>query len=137
MQAQGDLDELLNSALTFAQRQLALVGEFFPFAATITVERDTEFIAVELETEDDRPASADVISACIKALQSQRSRLRAAAVVADVRLKDANQDAIRVSLEHADGQALRVILQYRMQRITDGIDYGEPQASIASGHIWI
>lgn len=66
---------------------------------------------VATETDDERPASADSITALIAALSDDRDHLRAAAIVADVRLLD--RDAVRVTLEHSERVALTILLPYR------------------------
>ena len=62
-------------------------------------------------------------------------RLRAAAVIADVRLPDGG-DAIRVELEHTEGLALTVLLPYSKKRFGRGIDYAPLQAGAGTRHVW-
>jgi len=135
-QAQTDLDGLLNPALGFAQQQLENHGEFFPFAVVVRADGGTEMVAARSDVQDDRPASADVIDACRSTLAEQRNRLRAAAVVADVRLPGGG-DAIRVELEHTEGPALAVVLPYAKKRFGRGIDFGQLQAAAGTRHIWL
>jgi hypothetical protein len=133
-QAQRDLDELLNAALGFAQQQLAKRGEFYPYAAAIRADGQTEMIPGQPPPASEHPAASDVLTACVTALLSRQHTLRAAAIVADVRIPDLGSDAIEVSLEHAEGQALRVHLPYTKQGT--GIDYGPIRASAATRRIW-
>jgi hypothetical protein len=67
-------------------------------------------------------------------LASRQHAIRAAAVIADVRLPDLGSDAIEVSLEHVEGQALRVQLPYTKRR--KNISYGPVRASAGSRRIW-
>src|SRR4249920_247318 len=83
-QAQADLDGLLGAVLDFAQQQLASRGEFHPFAAAVNTDGAVEMIAPE--TQDDHPAAASVLEACVAALTDKRSDIRACAVVFDSRL---------------------------------------------------
>jgi hypothetical protein len=132
-QAQQALDELLNVALGFAQQQLAKHGEFFPYAAAIGLDGKPELVATRPSHAGEQPASLDVIGACISALADKRDQIQAAAIVADVRSGDS--DAIKVDLEHADGQALSVLLPYR--KTTAGQpEYGQIRAQAGHPQIW-
>jgi hypothetical protein len=133
-QAQHDLDQLLNAGLGFAQQQLASHGEFYPYATAIRVDGQTEMIAGQAHTASEHPAAADIVASCVAQLASRQHAIRAAAIIADVRLPDHDGDAIEVSLEHAEGQALRVLLPYARQR--KAIDYGPIRASAGSRRIW-
>jgi hypothetical protein len=84
---------------------------------------------------DDRPASADVITACRTTLAEQRDQLRAAAVVADIRMPQSG-DAIQVELEHTEGAALTVLLPCSKKRFGKTIDYGQLRAAAGTRHIW-
>ena len=134
-QAQQDLDELLEPALGFAQQQLAQHGEFFPYAVVVHADGQTEMVAARPDSADDRPASADVIASCRATLAEHRDQLRAAAVVADVRLPDGG-DAVQVELEHTEGSALTLHLPYSRRRFGRGIDYGQLQAAAGTRHVW-
>jgi hypothetical protein len=133
-QAQDDLDELLNISLGFAQQQLADHGEFYPYAAAIRADGQAEMIPGRARTGSGHPASADVIASCVAQLASRQLEIRAAAITADVRLPDHDGSAIEVALEHAEGQALRVLLPYARNR--DGITFGSIRASVGSRRIW-
>ena len=132
--AQDDLDELLNLALGFAQEQLDKHGAFFPYAAAVSADGATRMIAVDLGTE--RPASNDVIAACVEALKAGKHELRAAVVVADVRLPELDSDAVCVDLEHAEGTALRVLLPYAKRRLRKDVVYGDLRAESGQRIIW-
>ncbi|WP_385925913.1 hypothetical protein [Tenggerimyces flavus] len=95
---------------------------------------DHRMVAAEVGSE--QPASADLITTLIASLSVQRDHLRAVAIVADVRLSDQGTDGIRVTLEHAEGVALSVVLPYRVRRLGRGINYGDLQASEAVAFIW-
>lgn len=133
-QAQDDLDGLLNPALGFAQQQLDNHGEFYPYA--VVVDADGQQRVVAADTGDEQPASADLITALIAALSDDRDHLRAAAIVADVRLPELGSDAIRVTLEHSEHIALSVLLPYKTRRFGRAIDYGDLQTEAAASLIW-
>jgi hypothetical protein len=132
-QAQADLDELLNASPGFAQQQLAIHGEFYPYAAAIRPDGQTEMIAGQARTASEHPAAAEIIASCVAQLASRQHAIRAAAIVADVRLPDNGGDAIEVSLEHVDGQALRVLLPYARRK---AFTYGPIRAQGGNRRIW-
>lgn len=101
----NDLDGLLVPALGFAQQQHAEHGELFPYAVVVRSNGQTEMVAARAEATDDHPASADVITACRTTLAGRRDHLRAAAVVADIRMPNSGANAIQVELEHTEGPA--------------------------------
>jgi hypothetical protein len=132
-QAQEDLDALLELILPFAQQQLAEHGEFFPFAAAVGADGAPRLIAAD-PGRGERPASTDVLDQLVGGLREQAGDIRAAALVADVRVGES--DAARVELEHRDGQAICVLLPYKRRRLRRGVDYGELGAAPAQPRIW-
>lgn len=132
--AQEDLDSLLNTALGFAQHQLAKRGAFYPYAAAIRVDGEPEMIAAMPAEGGEHPQAADVLASCFSALTDRRDSIRAGAVVSDVRTRDT--EAIRVDLEHGEGQALAVLLPYSRAN-DDSILYGEVQAQVGQRQIWV
>jgi hypothetical protein len=133
-QAQADLDDLLNASLGFAQQQLADHGEFYPYAAAIRADGQTEMIVGQARMAGEHPAATDIVASCVEQLVSRQHAIRAAAIIADVRFPGHGGDAIEVSLEHAEGQALRVLLPYARRR--KAITYGPIRASVGSRRIW-
>jgi hypothetical protein len=132
--AQDDLDGLLDPALGFAQQQLDKHGEFYPFAVVVDTDGQQRMVAADLGSQS--PESADVITTLIDTLTEQRSRLRAAAIVADVRVPENGNDAVRVTLEHSEQVAMTVLLPYRPRRFGRGVDYGDLQGGTAAAFIW-
>jgi len=132
-QAQDDLDGLLDASLPFAQEMLDKHGEFFPYALAVSASGETKDVAGD-PGEGEQPSSDAVLRTLVEGLRSERDMLRAAAVVSDVRLSDS--DAVRVELEHIEGQALVVLLPYRQRRLRRGIEYGEIRASQGERQIW-
>lgn len=135
-QAQLDLDVLLEPALGFARQQIAQHGQFFPYGVVLRNDGQTEMVAARPNAADDQPDSVDVIAACRTTLAERRDYLRAAAVVADVRLPDGG-DAVLVELEHTEGPALTVQLPYSRKRFGRGIEYGPLQAAAGTRHVWL
>lgn len=135
VEAQADLDELLNASLGFAQQQLTTRGEFYPYAAAIGADGQAEMSAAPPDPTDENPRSADVAAASFGALADKRDTIRAGAVVTDVRMADGG-DAIRVDLEHADGHALTVLLPYIKKRLSKKVEFGELRAQGGQRQIW-
>ncbi len=133
-QAQQALDELLNAVLGFAQQQLAKHGEFFPYAAATGIDGKSELVVVRPDHGGEQPQALDVIGACIAALVDKRNEIQAAAIVTDVRT--AESDAIKVDLEHVEGQALSVLLPYRKADAGSPVEYGAIRAQAGHPQIW-
>ena len=86
------------------------------------------------DTGEDRPPSQLVLDLLVQGYREQRDGLRAIALVADVRAD--GSDAIRVEIEHREGQAMFVLMPYRKRRLKWGIDYGDLAAGAGSPQIW-
>jgi hypothetical protein len=125
---------MLNASLGFAQQQLADHGEFYPYAAAIHADGQTEMIAGQVRTASEHPAAADIVASCVAQLASRQHAIRAAAIIADVRVPDHGGNAIEVSLERTEGQALRVLLPHTRRR--KAITNGQIRASAGSRRIW-
>lgn len=134
LQAQHDLDELLRAALGFARRQLENNGDFYPYAAAIRTDGRTEMIAGQPGPEGADSTASRVMDSCVAALMSRQHTIRAAALASNVRIAEVGSDAIEVTLEHVEGQALRALLPYAMRG--SGIDYGDLRASLGTRRIW-
>jgi hypothetical protein len=132
-QAQDDLDGLSNTTLPFAKQMLEKSGEFFPFGATVAVSGETAFLAGD-PGQGEHPRSTDVLSLLVDGLRIKRADLRAVATCFDVRLPDS--DAVRVELEHQEGQALAVMLPYKKKRLGRGVEYGDLRAGVANKQVW-
>jgi hypothetical protein len=136
-QAQDDLDGLLNVVLPFAQQMLEEHGEFYPFAAAITTDGELELIAGAPSLENERPRCFDVVSACLDGLICRRDQLRAAAIVTNVRLHDTGGDAIAITTEHAEGQAISARLPYKLGRLfRRRVQYGSLEAGPGDRRLW-
>lgn len=134
-EAQADLDGLLNVALGFAQQQLTTRGGFYPYAAVVGADGQAEMIAAQPDPGNDRPDAANVTAACFGVLADKRDTIRAGAVVTDAHMADGG-DAIRVDLEHAERQALTVLLPYTRKRLTKKVEFGQLRAQAGQRQIW-
>lgn len=133
-QSQDDLDGLLNVTLPFAQQMLAKAGEFYPFGAAVTVSGETQQFAAD-PGQGEHPASGDVRTLLLDGMRHAREKFRVIAVCFDIRLPDS--DAIRVELEHRDGQAIAILLPYKKKRLGRGFDYQELRAAATDKVVWV
>lgn len=126
--AQGDLDGLLDSALTMAEQRLSERGEFYPFALVVDRSGATEVVAAGTGSAQ----HAQELNA--RAVVAMRADIRAAALVVDVRLPETGGDGIEVHLEHAEGTALGVLEPYRVEH--GEVIAGGLEAFSAQRRIW-
>jgi hypothetical protein len=133
---QDDLDALLASALPAAREFLAKSGEFYPFGFSMASTGETGMIAAYEGAE--HPTSSELLTMLYDGLRGQSKSLRGAAVVADVRIKHPDSDAIRVELEHREGVAMVLFLPYRVEKKRNGreVAYGEMRLEDSDRRIW-
>jgi len=124
----------LNAALPFATQMLAKHGEFLPYA--VAMKGDGQIAMVAGDTGSEQPPSADVLAVIYQGLRAKASEYRAAAVVADVRLREEGTDAIQVEVEHREGIALKVLLPYRNKRFGAQIETGQMRGEAGAVQIW-
>jgi hypothetical protein len=128
------MDRLLNLALPFAQQMLAKHGEFFPYA--MATSQDGQDRMIGGYTGIEKPPSAELLSLLYDGLRARAADERAAAVVADVRLRTPETAAIQVELEHRDGVSLTVHLPYRKKPLGGALEYGQISAAAGRCKIW-
>ena len=132
-QCQDDLDGLLNMTLPFARQMLDKQGEFYPFGAVMSTGGEAGLLGADPD-QGEHPASAAALAAMLAGIRDHRAGYRAAATCCDVRLPDS--DAIRVELEHQEGQAIAVLLPYKKKRFCRGVEYGELCGATANRQVW-
>ena len=76
-----------------------------------------------------------MLDSMVERLRHDRGGLRAVALATMVRTADGG-DAVRVELEHSEGQAIAVLLPYRKKRLGRGIEYGSLAAGATTHQIW-
>jgi hypothetical protein len=100
------MDSLLDVLMTFAFHSVEENGEFYPFGGFLREETGPELLAIAAD--DEHPRSTDLIANLEDALRTLVAEgARAGAIAADVRLADG--DAIRVHLEHIEGDSVDVL----------------------------
>lgn len=113
---------------------LAKHGEFFPYA--VAMSRNGQIAMIAGYTGTEKPPSADVLAVLYEGLRTRAEQNRAAAVVADVRLKGEATDALQVEVEHREGIALKVFLPYRKKRFGGKLETGEMRAEAGERRTW-
>jgi len=131
-QCQDDLDGLLNMTLPFAQQMLQKWAEFYPLGVAVGTGGEAQLFGGDTGP-DDRPISATVHASLLDGIRRARADYRAVAICSDVRLPDS--DAVRVELEHQDGQVMAV-LPYTKKRFSRGVEYGELRGGTATRQVW-
>lgn len=127
--AQGEMDSVLTAAVAFAQRMLEVEGAFYPYSVRMSDEGETGMSTAPA-------SSADPVAHLVDGLSDQRSRLKAAAVVAAVHLESLKADAVRVDIEHRDGACLTIVLPYTRKRLRKKVEFGEMQSMVVDPRIW-
>ena len=128
------MDQLLNAAIPFAQEELAKHGQFYPYGAAITTDGDVKLLGAHSGTE--KPRSQSLIDSLIEGAAQELSRLRAVALVADVRVSSGGGDAVRVEIEHREGLALTVLLPYVKKAFGRGVQYKQLSAAEGARRFW-
>jgi hypothetical protein len=134
------MDALFDALVGFAKQMLEERHAFYPFAAEVTTDGVVQMVTASLDA--DNPSSEVV-------LDSVEARLRAAAasgevqatgVCADVRLAPRlgrpETDAIRVDIEHAAADPVRVFVEYGVDE-SRRLVYREPVAQPGSRRVFV
>ena len=123
-----DLNILLSCLLEFAQLMLRDHGEFLPFGAGLSRERNVTSLGAEMG--EDHPRSRDVVEVLFSALakQAANGEIIAAGICTDVLVvppgQEGKSDAICLELEHQDGETVDVFLPYA-RNDSGEVTYGE------------
>ncbi len=127
MTPRDDLNELLSTIVPFAQEILAEHGEFAPLGAVY--DTDGMIRAAAIDTDRDYPDAEALIGEILVSMraQAETGEIDAAAICSNVSIAQDEQelDAIRVTLEHREGEALSVFFTY--EKLEGGYEFGEPQ----------
>ncbi|WP_141691664.1 hypothetical protein [Nocardia brasiliensis] len=119
---------MLDEALTVAEQRLTEHGQLVPFGLVVDRKGTTQLITAEAA------GATQSLALGTAAIGAMRSRIRAAALVVDVRLPDTGGDGVEVFLEHAEGIALTVLEPYRLEG--ENLSVSPLEASTAQRRIW-
>ncbi|MDP0398126.1 hypothetical protein [Tsukamurella strandjordii] len=129
---QADLDSLLNDSVEAAAGVLERGDTLTPFSLAIAVDGsrsmrklDTSVSATDEDTNIGRLT-----------LAGDRELLRARAVTLDVRVVGAGTDALKIIVEHRDGQAFDVVVPYVDREDTFMIDSDSMTVSQGVQRLW-
>ena len=138
--AESELEQLLNAVIPFAQQMLSKHGEFNPFAAAVSREGRLKFIGIP--PHEQNKITEDLIDRLRETLiiGASKGDYRATGICSDVSVAVTDDgeksDAVRISLEHLDGQSMNVFLPYRMDPAGE-IEYGEIFASVTDPVVFL
>ena len=105
-------------------------GEFYPFGAAMSTGGEARLLGGDPR----RDTSAAALPMLLDGLRHDRADFRAVAICSHVRLPDS--DAVRVNLEHKEGQAVHFVVPYSNKRLSRGVEYGEPRRGTPFRRVW-
>jgi hypothetical protein len=133
VQAQDDLDGLVDAAIEFALTRIASGGEFLPFASAVSADGRRQAVTVDYPRDQTLQVPEQIVAQW-DALGDIKDSLRAAAVAVNVTLTQSNRDGIEVTVEHREGVAIGLIFPYTIG--SDGVQLETPSAHQESLRIW-
>jgi hypothetical protein len=116
--------------LRSAQQILEKRGEFYPFGAAMSTGGEARLLG----RDPSRDASTAVLGILLDRLRHDRADFRAVAICSCVRLPDSN--AVRVQLEHQEGQKVHFVVPYNNKQFSRGVEYGEPRRGTPVRQVW-
>lgn len=125
-QSQDDLDGLLNTVLSFARQMMQQRTELHPFGAAVSTVGEVRVLGGNPGAD----AATAHLPALLDKLRHDRAGYRAVAVCSYVRLADS--DAVRVQMEHHEGQTMHFVVPYSSKRV----EYGEPCRGTPFRRVW-
>jgi len=134
LEAQNDMDGLLNATLPFARDQLTKRGTFVPYGAI--VRNDDGGIELLAAYSGEKGAmSKDLLEMLMDGVRAKVESIRAYALVAGA-LIEGQRDAIRIDIEHRDGHAIAVAQPYVKRRFRRSMDFGDLMAAEGVRRVW-
>ena len=104
-------------------------ADLYPFGAAMSTGGEARLLGGDLS----RDASTARLPVLLDVLRHDRGDFRAVAICSHVRLPDS--DAVRVNLEHQEGQAVHFVVPYNKQ-LSRGVEYGEPRRGTPFRQVW-
>jgi hypothetical protein len=132
VEAQADLDGMLDACLRFAEQTLNKYGEMYPFGAAVATDGTYTMIALD-PPEGTKPT--EMLAMLHEAARQHAEGFRAVAFVADV-LVD-GKDAVQVESEHREGIAIGVVAPYKKGRFRKkDVTFGTLSAVPGTRRVW-
>ena len=134
--ARSDLDSLLATALRIAKQNVQQASAFDPFVLVTGI--DGRMLSAEIDRSElgKHPESDELVGAALGQLRGLTASVRATALTLTARLAKERSDAIEVRLEHRDGVALLVLLQYRRSRLGGSVEFGDVKTFRGVPEVW-
>ena len=127
-----DMSALLGAAMPFAEEMLGAHGEFYPYAVAVTGEGEITQLAVYMEEE--HPDTVAMLEGLYEVGRQRSAELRAVAFVCNVGTKSGN--AVRVEIEHREGETMAAFAPYKIGRFRKSVTFGEVVAKESVTRIW-
>ena len=128
---QDEIDGMFGHSFPFAEQCLQRYGEFFPNGFTLNNEGVVAQVAGY--TGQEQPASEGLLKLLYAGIRQQSASLRAAAVVADVRIEAS--DAVQIEIEHCEGVAITLLIPYHRDA-SGTVAIGQVSAQAGTQRIW-
>ncbi len=135
-QAQTQLDSLLDSALSLAQRNLAKASDFDPFAVFLSEDGRYILVAYDKESKGKPPSVETILVNLLEQLRQLERDAVCTAIVLNSRLEKERTDAIEVRLEHKAGGSLVVLLPYKRALFGGTTEYGQLKGFSGKRLVW-
>jgi len=135
----AELEQLLDTALPFAQQMLAKHAEFYPYG--VTMDPKGKIKNVGGYTGDEHPKSTEVIDLLRAAYRrdGEAGQIMACALVYDIRTLPPGQtdktDAVAVVLDHRDGLSLVMNYPYKIG-VDKKVQFSTPFAMKGAGDVF-
>ncbi|HST71565.1 hypothetical protein [Kocuria sp. U4B] len=134
--AQETIDTMMAHVQAVAEEQLGRYGAFPAFL--VTARKDGEYELDALAPEQLEQLAPE---AALEALRAKAAQLRdevlCAGVAFPVTLPDrSGQTAVAVELEHREGEALMVVLPYRVKGAERSVGFGDASVDPATRWLW-
>jgi len=134
---------LLNSLLPFAEQQLQKYGEFFPFAATLSINDQVKMLATYDgdEHRDIQKLIIDMEQAFVRGVKNNEYKATALAYMVAVSNPDTGktENAVCINLNHLKDFSIQLIYSYTISKKLLGknlVQFFEPKISKGEGKIF-
>ena len=131
--ARDDFDLLFTTVLPSAESSLRRFGRLQPFGAAMTTQGDLVRLTADPRLGQDPPAR-DVVAGIYGNARASAFARRSIAVVQTGR--SAGGSAMRIDMEHKDGQTVSVVVAYTLSRFRKTYTRGKVTAGPCERRVW-